>query len=222
VLTEAIRRKPYSVVLLDEVEKAHPDVMNLFYQAFDKGVLNDGEGREIDCKNVIFFMTSNLGSDALMQNRETVENASAEGLEKALRPHLEEHFKPALLARMRILTYKPLDDETIASIIELKLANQAVLLREGRDVELTWDAACVAQIAALCSHAENGARMVEQVIDRWLVPPIAEEALHRITSHHGLNQVNVSARDGGFELEFLPAIGAPAEDVDKAKEPVAS
>lgn len=206
VLTEAIRRKPYSVVLLDEVEKAHPDVMNLFYQAFDKGVLNDGEGREIDCKNIIFFMTSNLGSDAIMENKETVATASAEALEKALRPHLETHFKPALLARMRILTYKPLDDATIASIISLKLATQAELLRSGRGIMLTWDDSCVAQIASLCSHSENGARMIEQVIDRWLVPPIAEEALQRITSHHALDQVNLSARDGGFELEFLPEI----------------
>lgn len=220
VLTEAIRRKPYSVVLLDEVEKAHPDVMNLFYQAFDKGVLNDGEGREIDCKNIIFFMTSNLGSDALMQNRETVATASAEALEKALRPHLEDHFKPALLARMRILTFKPLDDETIASIIGLKLANQATLLREGRGVTLSWDDVCVAQIASLCSHSENGARMVEQVIDRWLVPPIAEEALQRITSHHAMDQVNVTARDGGFELEFLPPISESTNSREDAKESV--
>ena len=193
-------------MLLDEVEKAHPDVMNLFYQAFDKGVLNDGEGREIDCKNVIFFMTSNLGSDELSQNKKTVASASLEALEKALRPHLEEHFKPALLARMRILTYKPLDDETIASIIGIKLENQGRLFEQGLGIKFRYDEACIAQIASLCAHSENWARMVEQVIDRWLVPPIAEEALQRITTHHSFNEVNVSARDGGFELEFLPEI----------------
>lgn len=217
VLTEAIRRKPYSVILLDEVEKAHPDVMNLFYQAFDKGVLNDGEGREIDCKNVIFFMTSNLGSDAIMQNRETVAVAGVEALEKALRPHLEEHFKPALLARMRILAFKPLERETIAKIISLKLGSQAALLAESRGITFAWDDAAVEQIAALCSHSDNGARMVEQVIDRWLLPPIADEALQRITEHAEMHEVHVSARDGGFELAFLPEL-ANSADVDTAQE----
>ncbi|MGB0968043.1 MAG: type VI secretion system ATPase TssH [Halocynthiibacter sp.] len=204
VLTEAIRRKPYSVVLLDEVEKAHADVMNIFYQAFDKGIINDGEGREIDCTNIVFFMTSNLGSDALMQNRETVTNASMEALEKALRPHLETHFKPALLARMRILCFKPLESDTIRMIIDLKLASQAKRLREVRGLELTWDETVTAQIEDLCSHSENGARMVEQVIDRWILPPVAEEALQRITREESFEEVQVSARDGGFELTFLP------------------
>lgn len=204
VLTEAIRRKPYSVVLLDEVEKAHADVMNIFYQAFDKGIINDGEGREIDCKNIVFFMTSNLGSDALMQNRETVTTASMEALETALRPHLETHFKPALLARMRILCFKPLESDTIRMIIDLKLASQAKRLREVRGLELTWDETVTAQIEDLCSHSENGARMVEQVIDRWILPPVAEEALQRITREEAFEEVQVSARDGGFELTFLP------------------
>ena len=204
VLTEAIRRMPYSVVLLDEVEKAHPDIMNLFYQVFDKGVLNDGEGREIDCRNAVFFMTSNLGSDAIMQNRETVEGASMEALEKALRPHLEGHFKPALLARMRILCFKPLSDETIRSIIAMKLGAQARRLAEVRGLTLTWDAEAEAQIAALCAHADNGARMAEQVIERWILPPIAEETLDRMTRRHSLTGVEVSARDGGFQLTFLP------------------
>ncbi len=204
VLTEAIRRKPYSVVLLDEVEKAHPDVMNIFYQAFDKGVINDGEGREIDCKNIVFFMTSNLGSESLMENRETIKTASMEVLEKALRPHLETHFKPALLARMRILCFKPLEDEVIQQIISQKLATQATRLLETRGLTLKWDDATLEQIATLCAHSDNGARMVEQVIDRWLLPPIAEEALQRITRQDPFVTVNVSARDGGFELEFLP------------------
>lgn len=204
VLTEAIRRMPYSVVLLDEVEKAHPDVMNLFYQVFDKGILNDGEGREIDCRNVVFFITSNLGSDALMQNRETVADASMEALEKALRPHLEGHFKPALLARMRILCFKPLSDETIRSIINLKLSGQASRLREARGLELVWDEATEGQIASLCAHAENGARMTEQVIERWILPSVAEETLMRLSHRIPLERVEVTARDGGFELTFLP------------------
>ncbi|WP_039017023.1 type VI secretion system ATPase TssH [Halocynthiibacter namhaensis] len=204
VLTEEIRRKPYSVVLLDEVEKAHADVMNIFYQAFDKGVLNDGEGREIDCKNIVFFMTSNLGSDALMQNRENVVSASMESLETALRPHLETHFKPALLARMRILCFKPLESDTICMIIDQKLASQAKRLKDVRGLELTWDETVTAQIEDLCAHSDNGARMVEQVIDRWILPPIAEEALQRITREETFEAVEISARDGGFELTFLP------------------
>lgn len=210
VLTEAIRKMPYSVVLLDEVEKAHPDIMNLFYQVFDKGVLNDGEGREIDCKNAVFFMTSNLGSEALIQNRETVVGASMEALEKALRPHLEGHFKPALLARMRILCFKPLDHETIRAIIKLKLIAQAARLTETRGMELTWDDATEDQIADLCAHAENGARMTDQVIERWILPPIAEETLERMTKLEPLERIEVTARDGGFEVTFLPQIAEQA------------
>jgi type VI secretion system protein VasG len=189
---------------LDEVEKAHPEVMNLFYQVFDKGVLNDGEGREIDCRNAVFFITSNLGSSALMQNRETVVDASMEALEKALRPHLEAHFKPALLARMRILCFKPLSDETIRGIINLKLSIQAKRLREARELELVWDTETEHQIAALCAHADNGARMAEQVIERWILPPVAGETLTRLSQRMPLKRVEVTARDGGFQLTFLP------------------
>lgn len=204
ILTEAIRKMPYSVVLLDEVEKAHPDVMNIFYQGFDKGVINDGEGREIDCRNVVFFMTSNLGSDALMQNRETVENASMEALEKALRPHLQEHFKPALLARMRILCFKPLSSESIQQIIDLKLNGLAARLKKIRGMDLRWNDAVLALIEDLCAHADNGARMVEQVIDRWILPSIAEEALQRISDHASLDALELDAADGGFVMTFLP------------------
>ncbi len=215
ILTEAIRKMPYSVVLLDEVEKAHPDVMNIFYQGFDKGVINDGEGREIDCRNVVFFMTSNLGSDALMQNRETVETASMEALEKALRPHLQEHFKPALLARMRILCFKPLSSESIQQIIDLKLNGLAARLQKVRGMELHWNDAVLALIEDLCAHADNGARMVEQVIDRWILPSIAEEALQRIADHASLDGLELDAADGGFVMRFLPEI-ADATDEDAA------
>ncbi|MEQ5778152.1 type VI secretion system ATPase TssH [Thalassospira sp. NFXS8] len=212
ILTEAIRKMPYSVVLLDEVEKAHPDVMNIFYQGFDKGVINDGEGREIDCRNVVFFMTSNLGSDALMQNRETVEDASMEALEKALRPHLQEHFKPALLARMRILCFKPLSSESIRQIIDLKLNALAHRLQKVRGLELSWNDNVLALIEDLCSHADNGARMVEQVIDRWILPSIAEEALQRISLHASLDALELDAADGGFVMTFLPELETAATE----------
>ncbi len=205
VLTEAIRRAPYSVVLLDEVEKAHPDVLNIFYQAFDKGVINDGEGREIDCKNAIFFLTSNLGSDALMQNRETVATASMDALEKALRPHLQEFFKPALLARMQILAFKPLEKETLRQIIDLKLDATRARLQKAQRLEFAWDDEAIAQIESMCSHAENGARMIEQIIDKWILPHIADEALSRLSARRTFKETHVSARDGGFVLEYLPA-----------------
>lgn len=215
VLTEAIRRAPYSVVLMDEVEKAHPDVLNVFYQAFDKGVINDGEGREIDCKNAIFFLTSNLGSEALMENRETVAGASNDVLEAAIRPHLQGFFKPALLARMQILVYKPLDQATLEMIIDLKLSAVKERLGKTRKVTLSWDNAAKKQIVNLCAHADNGARMVDQVIDKWILPHIAEEALERMVSRTPFDAVDVSAQDGGFMIEFLPAI----ESEDAAPEP---
>jgi type VI secretion system protein VasG len=216
LLTEAIRRKPYSVVLLDEVEKAHPDVMNLFFQAFDKGVVNDGEGREIDCRNIVFFMTSNLGSDAIMENRAMVESASMEALEKALRGHLESHFRPALLARMRILCFKPLTDSVLRDIIALKLVAVAERLKATRNLEFSWDGLTLGQIEALCNHADNGARMVEQVIDRWILPPIAEEALTRIAGRNSFRSVSVSARDGGFVLSFAPLCATPIPETEVA------
>ncbi len=214
VLTEAIRKKPYSVVLLDEVEKAHPDIMNLFFQAFDKGEIADGEGREIDCKNVVFFMTSNLGSEALTDNAETVMGASNDALEKALRPHLLQHFKPALLARMHVVCFKPLPPEIIEAIVEHKLGQQARRLYETRRAALEWTPAVRGAIAELCGHTENGARAVEQVIDRRLTPVIAEEALTRIAGGAPLKTVrlDLDVEDQRFRFEFLPpAVEGEAE-----------
>ncbi len=214
VLTEAIRKKPYSVVLLDEVEKAHADIMNLFLQAFDKGVINDGEGRVIDCRNVIFFLTSNQGAEALTQNPETVANAGQEALVKALRPHLMQHFSPAMLARMRVLCYRPLTPETLNEIIGLKLKATADRLAQNRDLGLEWDDDLVATIADLAAHSENGARSVEQVIDRFILPGIAEETLTRISNEEPLENVVVSAAHGGFALTFLPTLSNVNDTLD--------
>jgi len=207
LLTEAIRKKPYSVVLLDEVEKAHPDIMNLFFQAFDKGEINDGEGREIDCKNVVFFMTSNLGSEALTENMETVLTASNDALEKALRPHLLQHFKAALLARMHVICFKPLPPEIIERIIEHKLGQQAQRIADHQKVAFEWTPAVRGAIAGMCGHTENGARAVEQVIDRRLTPVIAEETLIRIAGGTPLEAIHLDLdeEDQRFRFEFLPA-----------------
>lgn len=206
VLTEALRKMPYSVILLDEVEKAHPDIMNLFYQVFDKGLLNDGEGREIDCSNAVIFLTSNLGSDALMQNPETASQADHDALEAAMRPHLETFFKPALLARMRVLIYKPLSSETLRRIIELRLSQQAERLAQVRKLTLTWNADGIGLIETLCSHNGNGARMVEQIIERYVLSAIADETLSRMAHGTPLTGVTLGAREGGFEIGFIPEL----------------
>lgn len=202
ILTEAIRKKPYSVVLLDEVEKAHADILNLFLQAFDKGVINDGEGREIDCQNIVFFMTSNLGADALMENSETVAKASQEALEKAIRPHLASHFKPALLSRLTVLCYKPLSSDTRLQIIDLKLNITAKRLADTRSLEFNWDDSVVDLIDNLAAHSENGARIIDQTIDKYLLSAIAEETLLRISEGQPLHAVHIRAEDGAFSLSF--------------------
>lgn len=206
LLTEAIRKKPYSVVLLDEVEKAHPDVLNLFLQAFDKGVINDGEGREIDCKNIVFFMTSNLGAEALLENQDAVADASQDALAKAIRPYLASHFKSALLSRLTLLCYKPLTPAVRSEIIELKLSATAERLGTTRGLSLVWDEVVVAAIDGLAVHTESGARMVDQTIDRFLLSAIAEETLSRIAQGHALTRVSVGVLDGGFTLTFEPTV----------------
>lgn len=206
VLTEALRQRPYSVVLLDEVEKAHPDILNLFYQVFDKGTLNDGEGREIDCSSAVFFMTSNLGSDALIQNADRLQDANQSQLVTALTPHLEQFFKPALLARIQLLVYKPLSSSTLRRIIEARLRQQAERIKAVRQVELTWDEPAVDLIESLCSHTDSGARLVDQVIERWIITSIVDETLDRMVQRAEFSTVSVSAREGGFVMSFAPEI----------------
>ena len=160
VLTEAIRQKPYSVVLLDEVEKAHPDVLNLFYQAFDKGEMADGEGRLIDCKNIVFFLTSNLGYQVIVEHA-----GDPETMQEALYPVLADFFKPALLARMEVVPYLPLSKETLATIIAGKLARLDNVLRSRFGAEVIIEPEVTDEIMSRVTRAENGARMLESVID---------------------------------------------------------
>src|SRR5205807_1482830 len=165
VLTEAVRRRPYSVVLLDEVEKAHPDVLELFYQVFDKGVMEDGEGRQIDFKNRILVLTTNAGTATLMKlcaDPETM--PEAEGLVKALKPELNKIFKPAFLGRTVIIPYFPIRDEAMKRIIRLKLGKVERRLRESHGAELQCDDALVDAVAARCTEVESGARNVDNVL----------------------------------------------------------
>ncbi len=174
VLTEAVRRRPYSVVLLDEVEKAHPDVLELFYQVFDKGNMEDGEGREIDFKNNIIILTTNACTDAMMKlcaDPETM--PSPEGLVKALKPELNKIFKPAFLGRMVLVPYYPIRDEALKLIIRLKLDKIKRRLMENHRIELSYDSALVDAVAARCTEVESGARNVDNVLTNSMLPDVS-------------------------------------------------
>lgn len=199
LLTEAIRQRPYSVVLLDEVEKAHPDVLNLFYQAFDKGELADGEGRVIDCKNVLFFLTSNLGYEAIVSYGD-----DPAALDAALYPVLAEFFKPALLARMEVVPYLPLDGDTLSEIVKAKLDTLANRIRERhRQAEVVLDDSLAEAICKRATRSENGARMLESVIDGELLPPLSRALLERMAKREQVTKValGVDAEQGTFTAE---------------------
>ena len=160
VLTEAVRQRPYSVVLIDECEKAHIDVMNLFYQVFDKGMLSDGEGRVIDFKNTVLFLTSNLASDVITQLCANPERLPLETMiGSAIRPILSHHFKPALLARMTVVPFYTLDPKFIREIVILKLNKLATRLAESHKIKLTYSPEVVDQIAKRCTEVETGAEI---------------------------------------------------------------
>ncbi|GAB7197906.1 hypothetical protein OS31_07850 [Dickeya oryzae] len=196
VLTEAIRQKPYSVVLLDEVEKAHPDVLNLFYQAFDKGELADGEGRLIDCRNVVFFLTSNLGFQTIVN----FADRQSELLD-ALYPELAAFFKPALLARMEVIPYLPLDHDTLVEIVQGKLSRLVTLLQQRFGAEVVIDDAVPEEILRLANRSENGARMLESVIDGALLPPVSLQLLQRLSAGQPVSRIHFQVEDGQFRSE---------------------
>ncbi|MFQ2858802.1 type VI secretion system ATPase TssH [Aeromonas caviae] len=196
VLTEAIRQKPYSVVLLDEVEKAHPDVLNLFYQAFDKGELADGEGRIIDCKNVVFFLTSNLGFQTIVDHAE-----QPDALLDALYPELAAFFKPALLARMEVIPYLPLGHDTLVQIVGGKLNRLVKLLKERFGAEVVLDDEVAEEILLRANRSENGARMLESVIDGALLPPVSLQLLQRLSAGDPIKRVHFSVADHQFVAE---------------------
>ncbi|ECJ6176332.1 type VI secretion system ATPase TssH, partial [Salmonella enterica] len=209
VLTEAIRQKPYSVVLLDEVEKAHPDVLNLFYQAFDKGEMADGEGRLIDCKNVVFFLTSNLGYQVIVEHAD-----NPEAMQDALYPVLADFFKPALLARMEVVPYLPLSKETLAVIIAGKLARLDNVLRARFGAEVVIEPEVTDEIMQRVTRAENGARMLESVIDGEMLPPLSLLLLQKMAANIAIARITLGVANGAFT--------ADVEDVpDEDTQPVA-
>lgn len=193
ILTEAIRQKPYSVVLLDEVEKAHPEVLNLFYQAFDKGELADGEGRLIDCKNVVFFLTSNLGYQTIVNHAEEPEK-----IEEALYPELANFFKPALLARMEVVPYLPLGEDTLNRIVGDKLQRLAEQIKARYHTEVELEGGLVEAIRSRATRSENGARMLESIIEGELLPPVSLALLEKLAAREPVTKVTLGVKENKF------------------------
>jgi len=203
VLTEAVRKRPYSVVLLDEVEKAHPDVMELFYQVFDKGTLEDGEGRRIDFKNTLIILTSNLGTDTIMKVCADEETMPAwQALTEMLRPELLKRFKPAFLGRLKVVPYYPINDKTMRLIVKLKLNRIAKRMRENRNVSFGYDEGLIESIASRCKEVESGARNVDHILTNTLLPEVSKELLSRMARGEQIKEVNVSLRGEGFTFDI--------------------
>lgn len=193
VLTESIRKMPYSVVLLDEVEKAHPEVLNLFYQAFDKGELADGEGRVIDCQNIVFFLTSNLGYQTIVDYGDR----PAE-LDERLYPELADFFKPALLARMEIIPYMPLGEAVLEEIIHFKLGRLEQLFQERYNAEVSIDPELVSEIRRRATRSENGARMLEAIIEGQVLPPVSLALLNKLSAREQVKRIALTVDEGEF------------------------
>lgn len=202
MLTEAVRQKPYSVVLLDEVEKADPDVLNLFYQIFDKGVANDGEGREIDFRNTLILMTSNLGSEHISELCENGARPTAKVLEETIRPVLSKHFKPALLARMRVVPYYPVGGQVLRELIEIKLGRLSERLNR-RQLDFTYSRDLVDHLAERCTQSDSGARLIDHLLDLHVLPLIADRLLDAMAAGESLKRVHATL-DGnaGVICEF--------------------
>ncbi len=203
VLTEAVRRNPYSVVLLDEVEKAHPDVMELFFQVFDKGVMDDAEGREIDFKNTIIILTSNIGSAQLMQaclNKPAEELPAPEALEELVRPALMKQFKPAFLGRLKVIPFYPIGDDVLVEIIELKLGKIKQRIAVNHKAEFSYDEALVEAVLARCTEVDSGARNVDNILNGTLLPEVAESVLARMAEGAAIAKIKVGAgKNGAFK-----------------------
>jgi type VI secretion system protein VasG len=198
VLTEAVRRRPYSVVLLDEVEKAHTSVQEIFYQVFDKGMLTDSRGTEVDFKNTIIVLTANVGSDTIMKVcADPDTRPDSEGLLTALRPDLLKAFKPALLGRMTIVPYFPLTDEVMRKIIKLQLGRIGDRVRGNYKAKFAYDDAVVDTIAGRCKEVETGARNVDHILTGTLLPEISREFLARMAEGGKVTDVQIGVDGEG-------------------------
>ncbi len=198
VLTEAVRRKPYSVVLLDEVEKAHPDVLELFYQVFDKGQMEDGEGREIDFKNCVILLTTNAESDTMMKMCADPETApTPEKIVETIKPGLDKVFKPAFLGRMSIIPYYPISEPVMKLIIKLQLGRVGKRLMENHGATFTYDENVINEIASRCKEVESGARNVDSILTKTVLPDLSGEFLARMAEGGTISKVHVRVGDEG-------------------------
>ena len=203
VLTEAVRQSPYCAVLLDEVEKGHLEVMNLFYQVFDKGALSDGEGRLIDFKNTVIFLTSNLATDVITEMCSSDEKLPLETITAAIRPILSDHFKPALLARMTVIPYLTLGSDILKDIVLLKMDKLVKRLDETHKMKLSYSQAVVDQIAARCTEVETGARNIDYIMNGSIMPRISQEILIHMGEGVMPSKVQLDLEDdGSFKIDF--------------------
>ena len=210
VLTEAVRRKPYSVVLLDEVEKAHPDVLEMFFQVFDKGLMDDAEGREIDFRNTVIILTSNAGSQGIMQAcfkhdeeaggsvmKSLAELPSADALAEGLRPTLYKTFKPAFIGRTKVVPYYPLSDDVLIDVIKLKLDRIAQRVKDNHQAVLDYDEALLELVLSRCTEVDTGARAVDHVLNGSLLPEVADAVLAKMAEGKPIAKIKVSASKAG-------------------------
>jgi type VI secretion system protein VasG len=215
VLTEAVRRKPYSVVLLDEIEKAHPDVLELFFQVFDKGVMEDGEGRQINFRNCIIVLTTNAGTETIMTLTADPETMpAAAGMAKALKPELDGQFKPAFMGRTVVIPYFPVRDEVLKTIIGLKLGKVRRRLAATHGISLQLDGGAIDAIAARCTEVESGARNIDNILTNTMLPAISRILLQSLAEERDLADIQVGLDENGDFLyhtgESEPAAAASA------------
>ncbi|WP_454742941.1 type VI secretion system ATPase TssH [Cupriavidus necator] len=213
VLTEAVRQRPYSIVLLDEVEKAHRDVLSLFYQVFDRGFMRDGEGRVIDFRNTVILMTSNLGSEQLLAATDAAAQTGTElptgTLMEAIRPLLVDHFQPALLARFQTIVYRPLSAEAMATIVGMKLSRVADRIARRFGVPLQCDDALVAELVRACLLPDSGARNIDSLLDQQILPVLSRELLVRMADKRAPESIRLSFSEAdGIGLHFEEPVAA--------------
>jgi type VI secretion system protein VasG len=202
-LTEAVRRKPYSVVLLDEVEKAHSDVHELFFQVFDKGIMEDGSGRQINFKNTLILLTSNVGTDVIMDMADKGETKpEVEVLEEAMKPHLLRVFPPALLGRIVTIPYFPLSTEVLGGITKLKLNSIVKRMKENHGAAMSVSPEVTAHIVDQCRDPDSGGRMVDNIISNTILPALSREVLDRMVKQTPMARVELVMKDGQIGYEF--------------------
>ncbi len=203
VLTEAVRRRPYSVVLLDEVEKAHPDVHEIFFQVFDKGWMEDGEGRQIDFKNTLIILTTNAGTDLIVNLCKDPElMPEPEGIAKALREPLLKVFPPALLGRLVTVPYFPLNDKMISTIAKLQLGRIEKRIMDNHKLAFTYDDDVIKLIADRCTELDSGGRMIDSILTNTVLPTISQHLLEQMMEGNDVERIHVGVDQGEFNYSY--------------------